>query len=162
MRLRKLAQKDADRMLGWMHDSFVVEKLQTDFMSKTIEDCKSFITSSYTRENIHLAVVDDADTYMGTVSLKNITDLSAEFAITICRDAMGKGYASWAMKEIIRLGFEDYNLNGIYWCVAPDNMRALKFYDKNGYSRVESSDIGDIKGYTIGQIQHYIWYLVTK
>ena len=50
-------------MLEWMHDPTVVEKLQANFASKTLEDCLSFIESAqdYTTD-IHLAVVDDSDT----------------------------------------------------------------------------------------------------
>ena len=39
MYLREFKQKDAPLMLEWMHDPSVVENLQTDFGSKTIEDC---------------------------------------------------------------------------------------------------------------------------
>ena len=93
MRLRKLELNDSKRMLEWMHDPFVVEKLQTNFINKTIEDCIAFINNSQNDENIHLAIVDDNNQYMGTVSLKHITANTAEFAITVHRDVMGKGYA---------------------------------------------------------------------
>lgn len=43
MQLRKLESKDAPLMLEWMHDSDVVAKMQTDFQSKTLEDCLTFI-----------------------------------------------------------------------------------------------------------------------
>ncbi len=162
MKLRRLNSNDAQRMYDWMHDTSVVEKMQTDFRSKTMEDCNAFIANSYTQQNRHMAIVDDNDIYMGTVSLKHITDQTAEFAITICKDAMGKGYSSWAMKEIIRIAFEQYNINTIYWCVAPDNIRALKFYDKNGYKRVTMGKIEYVDGYTQEQRRQYIWYKITK
>lgn len=93
MRLRDLEQRDATRMLAWMHDQSVVEKLQTNFAVKTLDDCREFIKNSKSDNNIHLAIVDDNDLYMGTVSLKHITDKKAEFAITVCKAAMGKGYS---------------------------------------------------------------------
>ena len=43
MMLRDLKIEDAGRMLEWMHDPFVVEKLQTDFSSKTIEETPIFL-----------------------------------------------------------------------------------------------------------------------
>lgn len=102
MYLRSLQQKDAPLMLEWMHDTMVVEKLQADFASKTLEDCLSFIESAqdYTAD-IHLAVVDDSDTYMGTASLKHIENRTAEFAITVRRAAMGKGFSAYAMKTML-------------------------------------------------------------
>ena len=44
-----------------------------------------------------MAITDDNDEYMGTVSLKNInyTDSFAEFAITVRRTAMGKFRFIW-------------------------------------------------------------------
>ena len=92
-------------------------------------------------KNLHLAVVDDNNTYMGTVSLKNIENDAAEFAITVRKNAMGKGFSKYAMSEIIRIGLEELNLKSIYWCVSPENKRAVKFYDKNGYMRIDLSKL---------------------
>lgn len=47
MILRKLELKDATLMLEWMHDKTVVNNLKVNFMSKTIEDCESFIINSW-------------------------------------------------------------------------------------------------------------------
>lgn len=149
-------------MLEWMHDSFVVEKLQTDFMSKTIEDCNAFIKNSQTETDCHWAIVDDCDKYMGTVSLKHITEETAEFAITVCREAMGKGYSIWAMREALRMGFEKYCLKDIYWCVAKDNVRALRFYDKNHFLKISSDMVRIAGGYTAEQISSYVWYQISN
>ena len=148
-------------MLEWMHDPFVVEKLQANFAAKTIDDCRTFIENSKGQENIHLAIVDDEDLYMGTVSLKHITKDTAEFAITVHRDAMGKGYSIWAMNQILEKGFDEYHVNNIYWCVAKDNLRALRFYDKNNFPRIESNNIKIAGGYTQEQIASYVWYQVS-
>lgn len=161
LKLRDLDIRDAGLMLEWMQDPSVVEKLQTDFSAKTIEDCKSFIKNSHDDENIHLAITDDGDIYMGTVSLKHITKDTAEYAITVRKEAMGKGYSVWAMKQIMRKGFEEYKVKAIYWCVSTDNLRALRFYDKNGFPRVPASEIKIAGGYTREQMDAYVWYQVT-
>ena len=161
MKIRNLKQDDASLMLEWMHDDFVVHDLKTDFSKKTIEDCRNFISASENnRDNIHLAVTDDEDIYMGTVSLKNIKDGTAEFAITIRRCAMGKGFSAFGMKEIIRLAFEKYGLEQVYWCVDPINKRAVRFYDKNGYKR--SSAPKYVSGYSADEINYYLWYSTDK
>lgn len=163
MKLRKLKNKDANRMLEWMHDDNVVEFMQADFKNKTIEDCNNFISAAQNdTHNCHLAIVNENDEYMGTVSLKNIQNGNAEFAITICREAMGQGYSKFGMREIIRYGFEELNLNNIYWCVSPKNKRAVKFYDKNGYLRFRLQKNFKIEHYTCEQVSNYIWYLATK
>ena len=137
MKLRKLELKDAPLMLEWMHDETVVKDMQADFSSKMLEGCNHFILSSKdTRKKLHLAIVDENDEYMDTVSLKNIEEDKAEFAITVRKYAMGKGYSRFGMRENIKTGLEDMNLSSIYWYVDNNNQRAIKFYDKNGYQRI--------------------------
>ncbi|WP_285825034.1 GNAT family N-acetyltransferase [Schaedlerella arabinosiphila] len=160
MKIRKLELKDAEAMLAWMHDQDVVRNLSTNFADKSIEDCKTFILDSWNDKlNIHMAIADDRDHYQGTVSLKHLTCDNAEFAITIGKSAMGTGISALAMKEILRLGFEEIGLKEIYWCVSPENRRAIQFYDKNGYHR---TSIGrhsfPCEGYSKKQIQEFIWY----
>lgn len=160
MKLRILELKDAPLMLEWMHDKSVVEDLRTNFLSKTMEDCENFIKSSWNdQRNWNKAIVDDEDVYMGTVSLKNIKDNTAEFGITVRAAAMGKGYAISAMQEALKIGFEEMGIDRVYWCVSQDNKRALRFYDKNGFSRVDASVLDMIEGYTKEQIESYVWYL---
>lgn len=161
MKLRNLENKDASLMLEWMHDETVVKNMQANFAAKTLQDCQAFIENSRSdKKNLHLAIIDEEDNYMGTVSLKNITDDSAEFAITVRRSAMGKGYAKYGMSEIIRIGLREQNLDRVYWCVSSENKRAVRFYDKNGYQRVHIRETGIVLDYSEEQIDSYIWYEV--
>ena len=50
----------------------------------------------------------------------------------------------------------------IYWCVSPQNQRAVKFYDKNGYQRNDMCKTLAKKYYDIDEINRYIWYVVEK
>lgn len=136
MNLRKLREEDAALMLSWMHDSRVTDGLRGNFASKTMKDCISFIESSITETNIHLAIASDTDEYMGTVSLKNIEDGSAEFAIAVRTEAMRKGYSWFGMEAIIKKAFDELNLDSVYWCVSRDNERAVRFYDKHNFHEV--------------------------
>lgn len=136
MYLRKLKMEDAPLMLAWMHNKNVVDKLRGDFASKTIEDCEAFISNSINEKDIHLAIATDEDEYMGTVSLKNIEDKSAEFAITVRAEAMGKGYSWFGMETILEKAFDEYGLESVYWCVSKKNERAVRFYDKHNFHEV--------------------------
>lgn len=163
MRLRKLKTIDAELMLEWMHDDSVVHDLQADFINKTIEDCRRFIDDAQKDdENVHLAIVDDNDKYMGTVSLKNINNHNAEFGIAVRTEAMGKGYSRFAMREIIRYGFSVLGLNMVFWCVSPNNTRAIRFYEKNGYKRVDANALDVNLEYSVEQVKSYIWYGVRR
>ena len=138
MDLRKLELSDAPLMLEWMHDRNVVENLSANFSQKTIEDCNSFIKSSWEdTENLHLAIVNDENEYMGTVSLKHINNNSAEFGIAVRKLAMSRGYAWFAMESIIEKAFEELDLESVYWCVSSFNKRAVRFYKKHNFHEVK-------------------------
>jgi RimJ/RimL family protein N-acetyltransferase len=149
MKLRRLEEKDAPWMLEWMHDDSVVHDMGTDFSQKQLADCERFIAHSREEmkdiphaENVHFAIVDAEDTYMGTVSLKDIdhTKRNAEFAITVRKTAMGKGYSRYGMQEILKYGINELDLDCIYWCVNEANQRAVRYYHKNGYTLYEEKD----------------------
>lgn len=164
MNIRRLQLKDAPLMLEWMHDPDVVKNMRGDFWKKTLEDCQSFISAAQnTCRNLHLAVVDMHDTYMGTVSLKNISDGAAEFAIVVRTCAMGKGYAQFAMAEILQIGFDQRDLDVIYWCVSSENRRAVHFYNKCGYPYVEKEAYySGMDEYTLEEQENLVWYYVKR
>ena len=165
MQLRKLEKKDAEYMLEWMHDEDVVHFLSANFAAKTIDDCYNFITDSQSFEHdINYAIVNDLDEYMGTVSLKhvNYNNGTAEFAVTIRKCAMGKGYSAYGMAEILRRGIDEFGLKEIYWCVAKVNARAVRFYDKNNYVRTTDVPASIKECYTEEQNNMFIWYVFSK
>lgn len=165
MRLRKLDIKDAPFMLEWMHDEDVTRYLATEFTSKNLEDCERFITTyNDFDKDLHLAIVDENDEYMGTVSLKHIDNKNktSEFAITIRKCAMGKGYANEAMDEILNYGLNELKLDNIYWCVSNSNYRAVKFYDKNRYERVFDVPENITCKYSNSQLKTFYWYKKSK
>lgn len=144
--LRELRKEDIPFMLEWMHDKSVVNYLESNFLDKTSEECEKFILDArkeYQKSkpfHIHYAIASvQGDEYLGTVSLKNISfqNKAAEFAIVVRKKAMGTGAAKQAMQKIIEKGFYGYNLKYIYWYVAPENKRAVQFYQKSGYQQVE-------------------------
>lgn len=163
MKIRQLKAKDAPLMLEWMHDETITAPLKKDFANMTIKDAESFIKKAQRMDrDLHLAIVDETDTYMGTVSLKNITEGTAEFGIAIRASAMKKGFSHFGMEEICKIGFEIYGLTQIYCPVNPENLRALRFYDKNGYQRVKPGKILHIEGYTKEEIKQHIWYAINR
>ncbi len=168
MRLRRLQKKDASFMLEWMHDKNCTEGLHRDFQSMTINDCLCFIERAQTDEsNVNLAVVDDNDEYMGTVSLKRINreSASAEFAIVLRTVAQGKGFAGFAMREIIKIAFEEEGLNTVYWNVYKNNVRANRCYQKNGYEQISFEQIEGITSVDqsyLSMLPLFNWYWAKK
>ncbi len=161
MYLRRLELKDAPLMLAWMHDKRVTANLRSNFAFKTMEDAENFIRFSWNNEeNINLAIASDEDEYMGTVSLKHVEDGSAEFAITVRVEAMGRGYSWFGMETIIEKAFSEYGLESVYWCVSRDNERAVRFYDKHNFNEVLDIPQKVLERYD--GVDNLKWYSVLK
>lgn len=161
MQVRKLQLKDAPLMLEWMHDRKVTCNLKRNFSKFGIEDAERFILQCQNEEKeIHRAVVSDEDEYMGTVSLKHIDSKteSAEFAIVVRTDAMTKGYAWFAMTEILDFAFREKKLSSVYWCVSKENQRAIRFYNKHYFC--ETFDIPSKVLDRYSECENLKWYSV--
>ncbi|WP_251213116.1 GNAT family N-acetyltransferase [Adlercreutzia murintestinalis] len=135
--LRPLDPKDAPGMLEWMHDPAIAGLFQTDFGSMGTNEVLAFIDGSQGVEDaLHLAIIDDNDKYMGTISLKNIdmTNRCAEYAISTRSIAHGTGLAYQATLDILDVAFKKLELNRVYLNVLDLNGRARGFYEKVGFS----------------------------
>ncbi len=139
MKLRRLQKKDASGMLEWMHDPEFQKHFQIDMMNRKMEDVIEFINQSQSDliegKSIHYAIAGEEDEYLGTISLKDI-DLSArkaEFAISLRKMAQGKGIATEATRELLRLAFDKFGLERVYLNVLSENRSAIHLYEKCGF-----------------------------
>lgn len=134
--IRRLEHKDAEFMLEWMHDKEDVRKaFRYPFEESTMESVTKFIDSSFSDANRHFAIVNEADEYLGTVSLKNISyeNKSAEYAIVVRKAARGTGVAKLATEEVLRYAFHALALHKVYLNVLEKNVRARHLYAKCGF-----------------------------
>lgn len=165
MRLRPLCLKDAPLMLEWMRDENVSGVFIQDFSHMKLRDCERFVEESLTDgENLHRCVADDADSYMGTVSLKHIDRVrgSAEFAIVLRSCAMGRGYGAFALREIQSFGLGELGLQAIYWCVRRDNARAMRFYQKNRCQIAGAVPNYVLQRYSLGELEELEWFIAER
>lgn len=170
--LRKLQIKDAELMYEWMCDDTVLQGLQAHvYKNKTIEDCIEFIRESNDESvralNCHMAVVDENDTYQGTVSLKRIDPYykDAEFAVVIRKKAQKHGYAQAAMKEIMEIAFTKYELDEVYWNVLKNNEPAIRLYKRGGYQileKVSERRMADIPRREDGKAEEVLFFYITR
>lgn len=139
MRLRKLEEKDADGMLEWIQDPETQKRFRFSIEGKDQESVLNFIRKANTDfidgKDIHYAITNEDDEYLGTISLKNIdmADKNAEYAISLRKMAQGKGIAKEATHEILKIAFGQYELERVYLNVLSDNKRAIHLYEKCGF-----------------------------
>ena len=154
--LRPLELKDSERMLEWMRDSEITKYLQIGGPDTTIESVKRFILNSRIGDkDLHRAVVNGTDEYMGTVSLKHIDQEKgeAEYAISMHRSALGSGAAYSASVQILEIAFEELGLERIYLNVLQENKRAIRFYTKFGFHYTHESTLE-----ICGRSAALLWY----
>ncbi len=160
--LRKLMEKDAEGMLDWMHDSDINRYFRFDAANMTKDKALAYIVNANASESdVHYAIINDNDEYLGTISLKNIDyeNSKAEYAISTRKKAHGTGCAMEATKEILRIAFEELGLEKVYLNVLSDNMRANKFYQKVGFV-YEGEFRNDLK--IKDRFHNLKWYSVLK
>lgn len=165
MRLRELKLEDAEEMLKWMHDNEVIGLLPTHFDQMTLEDCQNFIHASKSdrKRNIHWAVTNEQEEYLGTISLKNVdyVNKNAEYAIVLGKQAIGKGIAKEATTDILDYAFMQLELERVYLCVFKDNIRAKRFYEKYGFQFE-----GEFRSHMYGAYDNVLhdlqWYGILK
>ena len=133
--LRRLEEKDAPLMLEWMHDETVNCWFRYPFTNVTLEKAIIFIKYSFDEENQHFAITDSNDEYLGTISLKHISekDHNAEFVIAARKKLWDTGFAERAATEIIHYAFHELGLHRIYLKVLADHVNARKFYENCGF-----------------------------
>lgn len=140
LRLRRLQREDCEGMLEWMHDIETAEYFRADMLNKTEADILEFIEQSdlvlTDGKSIHYAIAGDKNEYLGTISLKkiNLRDRNAEYAISLRKMMRGKGVGYIATKEILRLAFDEFDLEKVYLNVLTDNERAIRLYEKCGFA----------------------------
>lgn len=137
--LRRLEEKDARAMLEWIHNPEIQRAFQFNAEEKDEGTVLEFIRNAgidlVDGADIHYAIANQEGEYLGTVSLKKISlaDKKAEYAISLRKEAQGKGIAWQATRAILQLAFQQYHFNRIYLNVLSDNKRAIHFYEKCGF-----------------------------
>lgn len=79
--------------------------------------------------------------YVGNVQLTDLKEGSAQFHIFIGdRAYWGKGIATAATMEMVKLAFEKYALKSVYLWVNKKNIAARRVYEKCGFKETDSGE----------------------
>lgn len=138
--LREIQRDDLAEINRWRNDKELVGFLGAPFrfVNKEVDDkwFDSYLSSR--SNNVRLAICDSASSDMlGLVYLLHIDWLnrSCEYAIQIGKSSShGHGVGYEATINILRHAFTDLNLHRIYLTVLASNHRAIKLYNKVGFS----------------------------
>lgn len=164
MKLRQLNPSDMKNIMDLFHDENVTEYLLKESENNyfcTISNGNSRL-DNFDNE-IHKVIVTDEEDFVGLVSLKYIDfqEETAELRIIVKSNYYTKGYAWFAVSEILKYAFNVLNLRGVYWNVFKNNSRAIRFFDKHGFNRTDDDIPLQLKNRHINE-RELLWYVCLK
>lgn len=137
-RLRALGPGDVDSLVRWINDTVVTLYLSQVAAYPTSESdgyrWLEQLSGSHTDRVFAIETL--AGRLIGSVGLHAIgwIDRKGELAVMIGeRDRWNRGYGTWAVREMLRLGFETMKLQRIYLRVASNHEAAIHVYRKCGF-----------------------------
>lgn len=139
IKLAPLQPEHVAHFYTWLHDSEVIVYSLSVFQSlKTIEQIDRWFAATLQQANtLNLGIyLEETNALIGYAGLSSIsaTNKSGEYFIFIGeKAAWGKGVGTTVTKQIVHLGFTNYQLNRIMLTVSELNIGGLKAYMKAGF-----------------------------
>ena len=137
--LRSLKNEDSDLYFKWINDKRLVE-LNSIFKPVSREKHNEWFQNIVLRNDIKIfsIVEKSANRLIGSCSLRKIneTKSNAELQIRLGeKDFRNKGYGTEAVRLLVYYGFNKLELKQIYLYVFENNIRAIKAYEKNNFTK---------------------------
>jgi RimJ/RimL family protein N-acetyltransferase len=140
IKLRPINESDISFIHSLRNNKDIVDNLGTNFrfISEAVD--RRWIQdqpSNNLRLVIEKEIPYSSPISLGLIYLLHIDHLNqhAEFAIQIALNHQGKGVAAKASSMLINHAFNDLNLNKLYLSVLPYNTRAIRLYEKLGFTQ---------------------------
>lgn len=138
--LRALEPADAERTSKWHNDPSLYDTLVSPFryVSRAAEEEWLRRKTAYSQTEIPLAIcLREGDRHIGNIHLTDIDWISrhACFGIFIGEaQHQSRGYGQQATRLMLGHAFHDLGLRRVYLTVLDDNPRAIRVYEKCGFT----------------------------
>lgn len=138
--LREFRREDVTPLRSWMADRAVTKQLGGAFLLPyTWEQTEAYLGRMLGGDagGLNLVIADrDHLKYLGQVSLMMVDQLArkAELAIVLPQARWGQGLGGEALALVLDFAFDQMNLNRVFLKVHADNERAIRCYQKCGFS----------------------------
>ena len=135
--LRPLEIGDLESVLKWVNDPEVIGNFQNFKMPISREDEKKYLEGLLASGNDKVFSIEAPNgEYIGQVGIHQIHWPSRNGRIALIignKEHWGEGYGQGALREILRLSFEQYNLHKVWLVVWEENQKARHIYEKAGF-----------------------------
>jgi len=134
--LRNFSIEDINDFLEWATDDEVTKYLLWDSY-KCKSDAEQFFVNVISKHSWFKAICLDQKV-IGSITLdkgKGVYSCKAELGYVVARNYWGRGYASRAVKEVLKTGFQDLDIQRIEAFVDPENIASQKVLENCGFRK---------------------------
>lgn len=139
--LRELKESDLEAINTWRNDHDIVDLLGANFRYINLETDKEWFQGYMRNRNNQVRCsicLRESHEVVGLISLTSIDYLNSNAELHIMigkKDCQNKGVGTLAVREMIKHGFLNLNLERIYLSVLVSNERAINMYKKVGFKQ---------------------------
>ena len=136
VRLRPITEADLPDYVRWFNDPEVTHLLVREIAGLTLEQERQwFARISSPEERARHWAIEVEGRHIGSCALRPVpTGTTATLGITIGEKGYwGKGYGTAAVREMLRIGFQEMDLRRVQLHVRADNPRAIRCHQKCGF-----------------------------
>ena len=132
LQVEQVTQKYVD----WFSDNEVVKYSENQHRKFSLEGQINYVASCLKNPSLDLYGIFDEDLHIGNIALLGINSVHTAAEITYVvgeRSYWGKGAATFACKEIIKLAKNHYNLHKVFAGVSEQNTSSKRVLEKNKF-----------------------------
>ena len=137
--LRRLEERDLDKELQWLNDPEVARLTQGGYsLPITRAQVQEMFKEAIRGERLFFAIESKDSNLIGDAALHPIDEKNrvGELLITIGeKEYWNKGYGTDAIRLVLKVAFEEVNLQKVELRVFEYNERAIRVYEKCGFKR---------------------------
>ncbi len=120
------------RFTGRRPDREITPEIEVEWLKGALEDDRS--------RRFAICIARNGE-YVGNVQLTSISNNDAELHLFIgAKHWWGKGIATKATKLILEYAAANLSIRNVYLSVNPDNIAAIRAYEKCGFIRVDGTN----------------------
>ena len=90
----------------------------------------------------------DTGAFIGNIELMDIADGAGELGIAVTAAMQDKGYGTEAVRAMVDYGMDTLGLHRVFLKVFPDNVRAIRVYEKCGFREYDRTEDDVFMGVT--------------
>lgn len=161
--IRSIEENDIETIRSWNYDTEISNFFPSRWPISLNEQKKWFENQINNQSKKKLMIIDkSSNEAIGMIGLMQIDYINknCEIGLTLGnKNYWGKGFGKIAMDLITNAIFNDFNFHLIYLTVMEENSRAIKFFEKCGFTT--SGKLEDIH-YKNGAYKTYLWMRLKK